>query len=93
MHCFQALKNLKLNCISVTAGAISWVERTRYVQGASHLMVIQIDAAISPGSNGDGLAWMEENFVIVAIQNFANAGNIGYVETVNHTETCLYLKK
>lgn len=35
---------------SVTSGVVSRVEVTQYVHAASHLMAIQIDAAINPGN-------------------------------------------
>jgi hypothetical protein len=34
---------------SITSGVVSRVEVTQYVHAASHLMAIQIDAAINPG--------------------------------------------
>lgn len=34
---------------SITSGVVSRVEVTLYVHAASHLMAIQIDAAINPG--------------------------------------------
>jgi hypothetical protein len=41
---------------SITSGVVSRVEVTLYVHAASHLMAIQIDAAINPGKNGDELS-------------------------------------
>lgn len=37
---------------SITSGVVSRVEVTLYVHAASHLMAIQIDAAINPGRSG-----------------------------------------
>ena len=34
---------------SITSGVVSRVEVAQYVHAASHLMAIQIDAAINPG--------------------------------------------
>jgi S1-C subfamily serine protease len=36
---------------SITSGVVSRVEVTLYVHAASHLMAIQIDAAINPGES------------------------------------------
>jgi S1-C subfamily serine protease len=36
---------------SITSGVVSRVEVTQYVHAASHLMAIQIDAAINPGGH------------------------------------------
>jgi S1-C subfamily serine protease len=38
---------------SITSGVVSRVEVTLYVHAASHLMAIQIDAAINPGKTGE----------------------------------------
>ena len=38
---------------SVTSGVVSRVEVAQYVHAASHLMAIQIDAAINPGNSGE----------------------------------------
>ncbi len=38
---------------SVTSGVVSRVEVAQYVHSASHLMAIQIDAAINAGNSGE----------------------------------------
>lgn len=35
---------------SITSGVVSRIEVAQYVHAASHLMAIQIDAAINPGA-------------------------------------------
>lgn len=62
--------------ISVTKGVVSRVEPTQYVQGASQLMAIQIDAAINPGNSG-GPAIMNNKVAVAAFQNLSDAENIG----------------
>jgi S1-C subfamily serine protease len=44
---------------SITSGVVSRVEVTLYVHAASHLMAIQIDAAINPGVCGRGVCWVQ----------------------------------
>jgi hypothetical protein len=46
---------------SITSGVVSRVEVTQYVHAASHLMAIQIDAAINPGGRSAlfSLDWLQ----------------------------------
>ncbi|KAF8058398.1 DEGP10 [Scenedesmus sp. PABB004] len=63
---------------SITSGVVSRVEVTQYVHAASHLMAIQIDAAINPVQQR-GPALRGDVVVGVAFQNLPHADNIGYI--------------
>ena len=64
---------------SVTSGVVSRVEVTQYVHAASHLMALQIDAAINAGHSGGPALKGDDVVVGVAFQNLPSADNIGYI--------------
>ena len=84
---------------SVTSGVVSRVEVAQYVHAASHLMAIQIDAAINPGNSGErggGRQCVHAASHLMAIQIDAaiNPGNSGergggarqYVHSASHLD-------
>lgn len=66
---------------SVTSGVVSRVEVTQYVHAASHLMAIQVDAAINAGNSGGPALRASGGDVVVgvAFQNLPSADSIGYL--------------
>ncbi|XP_002971553.2 protease Do-like 10, mitochondrial [Selaginella moellendorffii] len=64
--------------ICVTRGVVSRVEPVQYIHGGSHLIAIQIDAAVNPGNSG-GPAMYNNTVVGVVFQNLSNAENVGYI--------------
>ncbi|XP_002154609.3 uncharacterized protein LOC100210718 isoform X2 [Hydra vulgaris] len=72
--------------ISVTRGVVSRVDIQRYSHSGTHLLAIQIDAAINAGNSG-GPALKDGKVVGIAFETLDNAENIGYIipsPVVNH---------
>jgi S1-C subfamily serine protease len=67
--------------LSVTKGVVSRIEATEYAQcSGSHLLAIQIDAAINGGNSGGPVVDATTGKVVgVAFQALEHAENIGYV--------------
>eukprot|EP00751_Fragilariopsis_kerguelensis_P034094 CAMPEP_0170976496 /NCGR_PEP_ID=MMETSP0735-20130129/48725_1 /TAXON_ID=186038 /ORGANISM="Fragilariopsis kerguelensis, Strain L26-C5" /LENGTH=815 /DNA_ID=CAMNT_0011398401 /DNA_START=348 /DNA_END=2792 /DNA_ORIENTATION=+ len=67
--------------LSVTKGVVSRIEGTEYAQcSGSHLLAIQIDAAINGGNSGGPVVDATTGQVVgVAFQSLTEAENIGYV--------------
>ncbi len=70
--------------LSVTKGVVSRIEATEYAQcSGSHLLAIQIDAAINGGNSGGPVVDASTGMVVgVAFQALEHAENIGYVVPV-----------
>lgn len=70
--------------LSVTKGVVSRIEATEYAQcSGSHLLAIQIDAAINGGNSGGPVVDASTGMVVgVAFQSLEQAENIGYVVPV-----------
>jgi len=70
--------------LSVTKGVVSRIEATEYAQcSGSHLLAIQIDAAINGGNSGGPVVDATTGMVVgVAFQSLEQAENIGYVVPV-----------
>lgn len=70
--------------LSVTKGVVSRIEATEYAQcSGSHLLAIQIDAAINGGNSGGPVVDATTGMVVgVAFQALEHAENIGYVVPV-----------
>eukprot|EP00537_Pseudo-nitzschia_pungens_P018533 CAMPEP_0172411840 /NCGR_PEP_ID=MMETSP1061-20121228/77598_1 /TAXON_ID=37318 /ORGANISM="Pseudo-nitzschia pungens, Strain cf. pungens" /LENGTH=791 /DNA_ID=CAMNT_0013148055 /DNA_START=209 /DNA_END=2584 /DNA_ORIENTATION=+ len=70
--------------LSVTKGVVSRIEATEYAQcSGSHLLAIQIDAAINGGNSGGPVVDAATGKVVgVAFQALEHAENIGYVVPV-----------
>ncbi|VEU34121.1 unnamed protein product [Pseudo-nitzschia multistriata] len=70
--------------LSVTKGVVSRIEATEYAQcSGSHLLAIQIDAAINGGNSGGPVVDAATGRVVgVAFQALEHAENIGYVVPV-----------
>jgi len=70
--------------LSVTKGVVSRIEATEYAQcSGSHLLAIQIDAAINGGNSGGPVVDATTGKVVgVAFQSLDEAENIGYVVPV-----------
>jgi len=70
--------------LSVTKGVVSRIEATEYAQcSGSHLLAIQIDAAINGGNSGGPVVDATTGKVVgVAFQSLEQAENIGYVVPV-----------
>ena len=66
--------------MSVTLGVVSRIERTEYTQAhGSHMLSLQIDAAINSGNSGGPVVNADLEVVGVAFQTLNDAENIGYV--------------
>jgi S1-C subfamily serine protease len=70
--------------LSVTKGVVSRIEATEYAQcSGSHLLAIQIDAAINGGNSGGPVVDATSGKVVgIAFQSLEQAENIGYVVPV-----------
>ena len=68
--------------LSITSGVVSRIEMQEYTQADTHLLAIQIDAAINSGNSGGPVVDYEYNIVGVAFQALEKAENIGYVVPV-----------
>ena len=68
--------------LSITCGVVSRIEMQEYTQADTHLLAIQIDAAINSGNSGGPVVDEEYNVVGVAFQALEKAENIGYVVPV-----------
>ncbi|KFK31613.1 hypothetical protein AALP_AA6G135800 [Arabis alpina] len=72
--------------VSITKGAVSRVEFTEYVHGATKLLAVQVSAAIDSGNSG-GPAVIGNKIVGVVLADDINAGYISFedlqVKTVN----------
>lgn len=64
--------------LSITRGIVSRIEMQTYAHSQSHLLAIQVDAAVNAGNSG-GPAVYNNRVMGVAFQNLAGASNVGYV--------------
>ena len=67
--------------ISITAGVVSRIEVTTYLQSNTRLLGIQIDAAINSGNSGGPVFNEKGDLVGVAFQSYSSSDveNVGYV--------------
>jgi S1-C subfamily serine protease len=70
------------DALSITSGVVSRIEMQEYTQADTHLLAIQIDAAINAGNSGGPVVDEDQNVVGVAFQALDGAENIGYVVPV-----------
>lgn len=65
----------------MTAGVVSRIEDTSYVHGSTHLLAIQIDAAINSGNSGGPVFNDKGELVGMAFQSFSGSDveNVGWV--------------
>jgi S1-C subfamily serine protease len=68
--------------LSITQGVVSRIEMQEYTQASSHLLAIQIDAAINAGNSGGPVVNRNLQVIGVAFQGLEGAENIGYVVPV-----------
>ena len=68
--------------LSITQGVVSRIEMQEYSQASTHLLAIQIDAAINAGNSGGPVVNDEKQVIGVAFQGLVGAENIGYVVPV-----------
>lgn len=68
--------------LSITQGVVSRIEMQEYTQSSSHLLAIQIDAAINAGNSGGPVVNDDLKVIGVAFQGLDDAENIGYVVPV-----------
>lgn len=68
--------------LSITQGVVSRIEMQEYSQASTHLIAIQIDAAINAGNSGGPVINDENQVIGVAFQGLVGAENIGYVVPV-----------
>ena len=68
--------------MSITSGVVSRIELQQYAQAGTHLLALQIDAAINAGNSGGPVLNEDGQVVGVAFQSLVNAENIGYVVPV-----------
>jgi len=68
--------------LSVTSGVVSRIEIQEYAQASSHLLAMQIDAAINAGNSGGPVVNEDMEIIGVAFEALEGAENIGYVVPV-----------
>lgn len=68
--------------MSITQGVVSRIEMQEYSQASTHLLAIQIDAAINAGNSGGPVTNDDNQVIGVAFQGLMGAENIGYVVPV-----------
>ena len=68
--------------LSITQGVVSRIDMQEYTQSSSHLLAIQIDAAINFGNSGGPVVNEDLKVIGVAFQGLDEAENIGYVVPV-----------
>eukprot|EP00977_Amphora_coffeiformis_P025424 scaffold19753_cov231-Amphora_coffeaeformis.AAC.2 len=68
--------------LSITSGVVSRIEMQEYSQASTHLLAIQIDAAINAGNSGGPVVNDDRQVIGVAFQGLVGAENIGYVVPV-----------
>ena len=68
--------------LSVTQGVVSRIELQEYSQASTHLLAIQIDAAINAGNSGGPVVNKDLQVIGVAFQGLEGAEGIGYVVPV-----------
>ena len=68
--------------LSITSGVVSRIEMQEYSQASTHLLAIQIDAAINAGNSGGPVINDDRQVIGVAFQGLVGAENIGYVVPV-----------
>ncbi|KAM7274356.1 hypothetical protein ACFE04_029020 [Oxalis oulophora] len=78
--------------ISISKGVVSRIGFQRYEQNSTHLMTIQVDAAVNYGNSGGPVLSSRNKVVGVAFQSLYYAENINSIiptPVINHFMSCL----